>query len=72
MNDEVRKLSQRPALFGVNSSGLYGFAWIDFGEITYEFKTDETMNSAFVLSKSLKDYLEMFCKPESKLDWNKR
>ena len=46
MNDEVKTLSYRPALYGVNSSGLFGFAWIDFGEITYEFKTDEKMNSA--------------------------
>lgn len=37
LNNEIRGLPSKPAFYGVNSSGLFGFAYIDFGEISYEY-----------------------------------
>ena len=39
LNDQLRTLPNKPAFYGVNTSGLYGFAFIDFGSdsVDYEF-----------------------------------
>ncbi len=39
LNDQLRALPNKPAFYGVNTSGLYGFAFIDFGcdSVDYEF-----------------------------------
>ncbi len=37
LNNLIRELPSKPAFYGVNSSGLFGFAFIDFGEISYEY-----------------------------------
>lgn len=37
LNQAVRDLPQKPAFYGLNTSGQFGFAFIDFGdcEMTY-------------------------------------
>jgi hypothetical protein len=72
LNNQIRSLPSKPAFYGVNSSGLFGFAFVDFGEVTYDrSKAGENVELAQVTSKSLEDYLNSFFSC-SKLDWNRR
>ena len=72
LNNQIKGLLSKPAFYGVNSSGLFGFAFIDFGEISYEYnKPGEEPETIQVTSKSLEDFMKGFFNC-SKLDWNRR
>ncbi len=72
LNNQIKSLPSKPAFYGVNSSGLFGFAFIDFGEVHYEYtKPGEETDSVHVASKTLEEFFKGFFSC-SKLDWNRR
>ena len=62
LNNQVRSLPSRPAFYGLNSSGLFGFAFIDFCDISYEVKKpgDQVEEKFEASSRSLADFLDGF------------
>lgn len=71
LNNQIRELPSKPAFYGLNSSGLFGFAFIDFGEISYEYtRPGEETDKVKVTSKSLEVYMNEFFNC-SKFDWNR-
>lgn len=67
-------LPQKPAFYALNCSGVYGFAFVDFGtKLTYlqGGNSEQPAEEFTVDSVSLGNFLDKFCSGD-KLKWSRR